>query len=310
MTQVLPFLRRRNGNTWVLLLLAGCATAPEPRLRNSVGATLVLIPAGEFVMGSPQAEADRVAALMKEKKFTSWYPDSPKSEAPPRKTRITKAYYLAATETTLGEFRAFVADSGYVTDAERDGKGADGMRNGRWTSGPEFTWKSMGFERGDDRPVVNVSWNDARAYCSWLSGKEGRRYRLPTEAEWEHACRAGSAGRYSWGDDAATQNEHSWTRANAGGGGPHPVAQLKPNAWGLYDMLGNVYEYCQDVFVAAPYDPAQSVDPKGPEMGESRVVRSGSWGTDPMHPRCAFRGGASTTHRNMRDGFRVACDAD
>ena len=307
MTGVLTFLRRRFVNTLVLAL-AGCATA-EPRLRNSVGATLVLIPAGEFVMGSSQEEADRLAALMKEKKITSWYPDSPRSEAPPRKTRITRSFYLAATETTLGEFRAFVAETGYVTDAERDGKGADGKANGRWTSGPAFSWNNMGYERGDDQPVVNVSWNDARAYCSWLSAKEGRRYRLPTEAEWEYACRAGSTGRYSWGDDDAQQNEHSWTRANSAGG-PHPVAQLKPNAWGLYDMLGNVYEYCQDVFVAAPYDPAQSVDPKGPETGESRVVRSGSWGTDPMHPRCAFRGGASATHRNMRDGFRVACDAD
>jgi formylglycine-generating enzyme required for sulfatase activity len=271
--------------------------------------TLVLIPAGEFVMGSSPEEAQRIAGLMEKKRIRDWYPDSPKSEAPPRKTRISKAYYLCATETTLGEFRIFVADTAYVTDAERDQKGADGKVGGKWTSLAGFTWKNMGYERGDDQPVVNVSWNDACAFCAWLSRKEGRRYRLPTEAEWEYACRAGSATRYYWGDEDSKRNVYAWTAANSGGG-PHPVARLKPNAWGLYDMLGNVYEYCQDYFVAKPYDPATGVDPRGPEDGEERVVRSGSWGTDPMHPRCAFRGGAGPTHRNMRDGFRVACDAE
>jgi formylglycine-generating enzyme required for sulfatase activity len=271
--------------------------------------TLVRIPAGEFVMGSSPEEADRVAALMKEKKITSWYPNSPASEAPPRRTRITKAYYLGATEVTLGEFRTFVADTAYATDAERDGKGGDGKVSGKWSSKPEFSWKNMGYERGDDEPVLNVSWNDAVAFCTWLSRKEGRRYRLPTEAEWEYACRAGSTTRYYWGDGDAARNEHAWTGANSKGG-PHPVAQLKANAWGLYDMLGNAYEYCQDWFVVAPYDAAQATDPKGPGKGDERVVRSGSWSTDPMHPRCAFRGGASQTHRNMRDGFRVACDAE
>jgi formylglycine-generating enzyme required for sulfatase activity len=290
------------------LLLAGCATA-EPRFGNSLGMTFVLIPSGEFVMGSSPEEAQRIAGLMDQKKILDWYPDSPRSEAPPRKTRISKPFYLCATETTLGEFRAFVADAAYVSDAERDRKGADGKEGGRWTTGTAFTWTSMGYERGEDQPVVNVSWNDARAFCAWLSRKEGRRYRLPTEAEWEYACRAGSATRYYWGDEDSKRNEYAWTGANSAGG-PHPVAQLKPNAWGLYDMLGNVYEYCQDYFVAKPYDPADRVDPRGPPQGEERVVRSGSWGTDPMHPRCAFRGGAGPTHRNMRDGFRVACDAD
>jgi len=294
---------------WALLLLAGCATPPVARYSNTVGMPMVLVPSGEFLMGSSQEEADRLATLMKQRKITDWYPDSPKSEAPPRRTRITRAYYLAATETTLGEFRAFVADTGYVSDAERDGKGADGKIDGHWATKPEFTWKTMGFERGDDQPVVNVSWNDARAFCSWLSGKEGRKYRLPTEAEWEYACRAGTSTRYYWGDEDAKRNEYAWTGANSGGA-VHPVAQLKPNAWGLYDMLGNVYEYTADYWSVAPYDTAQSTDPKGPEQGTDRVLRSGSWGTDAMHPRCAFRGSGSPTHRNRRDGFRVACDAD
>ena len=295
------------------LLLAGCSSGPasveDPVLRNSIGMTLYPIGAGEFLMGSSREEADAMAARMREKKITSWYPNSPASEAPPRRTRITRDFLMAIHETTLGQFRAFVEASGYKTEAERDGKGADGKRNGKWTTAPEFNWRDMGYERTDDFPVVNVTWADAVAFCAWLSKKEGRRYRLPTEAEWEYACRAGTTGRAYWGDDDAKRNEHAWTGSNSGGG-PHPVGKLKPNAWGLYDMIGNAYEYCSDFFVAKPYDPAQSVDPKGPAEGKEYVVRSTSWGTDPMHARSAFRGGGSPGHRNMRDGFRVACDAD
>jgi formylglycine-generating enzyme required for sulfatase activity len=265
---------------------------------------LVRIPAGDFLMGSSPEEAARQAALMKRKGITSWYTDSPVSEAPARRTRLTKPFYASVYETRLAEFARFVEETGYRTDAERDGKGADGKRDGKWTTAPGFTWRDMGFERSGEFPVVNVSWNDAAAFCEWLSRKEGRRYRLPTEAEWEYACRAGSPGRYSWGDDDARRDEFAWTGANSGGFA-HPVGKLKPNAWGLHDMLGNVYEYALDRFVAKPYDPAETEDPRGPASGTLRVVRSGSWGTDPLHPRCAFRGGAAPDHRNRRDGFRV-----
>ncbi len=292
----------------ILLALASCAL--EPVRTNSVGMKLVRVPAGEFLMGSSQEEADRVLARMKEKKITSWYPDSPASEAPPRRTRITRAFYLAAHETTLGQFGAFVEATGYRTEAERDGKGADGKADGRWATRPGFNWREMGYGRADDVPVVNVTWDDARAFCVWLSEKESRSYRLPTEAEWEYACRAGTSTRFYWGDDESLRDEYAWTGANSGGGGPRPVGTRTPNAWGLYDMLGNVYEYCSDYFKAKPYDPAQFVDPLGPPLGTERVVRGTSWGTDPMHARCAFRGGAAPGHRNRRDGFRVACDAE
>ncbi len=294
-----------------LALLAALAlVAPPARdFTNSLGADMVRIAPGEFLMGSPREEADRQAALMKEKKITSWYPESPKSEAPPRRTKITKAFHLGAHETTLGEFRKFAAETGYRTDAEKDGKGADGKVAGKWTTKPEFNWKDMGYDRTDDYPVVNVTWNDAVAVCEWLSKKEGRKYRLPTEAEWEYACRAGTSTPSFWGDEDEKRNDHAWTGANSGGG-PHPVGKLKPNAWGLYDMLGNVYEYVQDWWSPNPYDPAQSVDPAGPARGTAKIVRSTSWGTNAMHARSAFRGSAGLAHRNMRDGFRVACDAE
>ena len=164
--------------------------------------------------------------------------------------------------------------------------------------------RHRGCRRRDDRPVVNVSWNDAAAFCDWLSRKEGRPYRLPTEAEWEYACRAGTTSPFPWGEDESRRDDYVWSGANSGGDA-HPVGTKKPNPWGLHDMCGNVYEYCLDWFAAGPYDASVVEDPQGPRTGTEKVVRSASWGTRAMHCRSSFRGGAGLTHRNRRDGFRV-----
>jgi formylglycine-generating enzyme required for sulfatase activity len=156
----------------------------------------------------------------------------------------------------------------------------------------------------DELPVMNVSWNDAVAFCEWLTRKEGVRYRLPTEAEWEYACRAGTSTPYFWGDDDARRDAHAWSAANAGPG-PHPVGRLRPNAWGLYDTNGNVYEYCSDLWSPTAYQAGLLVDPAGPTLGDEIVVRGASWGTRAIHCRSAFRGSAPKDHRNRRDGFRV-----
>lgn len=294
-------------------------TEAPPVFTNSIGQKFALIPAGEFMMGSTEEESRLMLEQMKKKGVHEWYQASPPSENPRHAVRISRAFYLGAHEVTLGAFRAFIEASGYRTDAEKDGKGADGKFDGKWTTRPEFNWKSMGYERSDGMPVVNVTWNDAVAFCEWLTRKEGRIYRLPTEAEWEFACRAGTTTRYYWGEDESRRDEYVWHGRNSGGG-PHPVGQLKPNAFGLFDMCGNAYEYCSDWFgtnyyatVAARVNSRKNgvggaIDPKGPESGTEKVVRSGSWGTDPMHCRSAFRGGAGLTHRNMRDGFRVVCE--
>jgi eukaryotic-like serine/threonine-protein kinase len=276
---------------------------------NSIGMKFVLIPRGEFMMGSTAAEADLQLKRTKAKGVHTWYQLSPPSEVPPHRVKITKPFYLGTYEVTLGEFGKFVEATGYRTDAEKDGKGSDGKVNGKWTTRPEFNWRNMGYERSDDMPVVNVTWNDAVAFCEWLTKKEGTRYRLPTEAEWEYACRAGTTTRYFWGDDEAKRNEYVWHGGNSNGG-PRRVGELKPNAWGLYDVCGNAYEYCSDWFSTNYYALAPLTDPKGATTGEERVVRSGSWGTDPMHCRSAFRGGAGPTHRNMRDGFRVVREVE
>src|SRR4029077_10970887 len=144
------------------------------------------------------------------------------TEGPEHPVEITQPFYLGATEVTVGQFRQFVDEEGYQVGDVR--------------------WRNPGFDQTDQHPVVWVSWNNAVDYCKWLSKKEGKEYRLPTEAEWEYSCRAGKAGsRYCFGDDDAQLENYTWFNQNSGvgqhrGAGTHPVGKKKPNACGLYGM--------------------------------------------------------------------------
>lgn len=159
---------------------------------------------------------------------------------------------------------------------------------------------------GDDCPVEWVSWDDAREFIRKLNQKEGgRKYRLPSEAEWEYACRAGSAGRFCFGDDAAKLGEYAWYEANSGRK-THPVGRNKPNAWGLYDMHGNVFEWCQDWYGA--YPTSKVTDPTGPKAGETRVLRGGSWYYGAWFLRSANRADGRPDSRGNGIGFRVVKD--
>jgi formylglycine-generating enzyme required for sulfatase activity len=169
-------------------------------------------------------------------------------------------------------------------------------------------WKSvMGHNisrfQDERNPVERVSWRDAVVFCEKLSKTESKRYRLPTEAEWEYACRAGSADAYG----AADPEEVGWYRSNSQGS-THPVGQKRPNAWGLYDMHGNVLEWCSDVYGA--YPPGEAVDPKGPEGDENakRVVRSGSWYEGGQSARSANRSYSPPDKGTDRHGLRICCD--
>ncbi len=154
------------------------------------------------------------------------------------------------------------------------------------------------------RPVIDISWKDARAYCGWLSEQTGARYRLLTEAEWEYACRAGSSTRYCCGDDEQRLVDYAWYAKNAGGK-THPVGKKLPNAWQLYDMHGNVWEWVQDWYGA--YSEGFEQDPSGPESGASRVCRGGGWHSDADHCRSAYRGNwFDPADRGNRLGFRLA----
>ena len=285
--------------TWVLRELQ-----PQMLFAESIGIQLAVIPAGSFLMGSPENEEGRSG-----------------DESPQHRVQISREFRLGRTEVTKGQFAAFVRDTGYRTEAEKDGKGGYGFdpETGTFEQDPEYTWQNPGFPQTDDHPVVNVSWNDAQEFLKWLSQKDGRRYRLPTEAEWEYACRAGSTTRYWNGDDAeglakianvadgtAKAKFDSWTTITARDGFvvTAPVGRFPANKFGLHDMHGNVWEWCADWYDDEYYASSPGTDPQGPSSGSSRVLRGGSWRSEPSLVRCAARLHAPD-YRYDGNGFRV-----
>ena len=288
-------------------------------LTNSIGMKLKLIPAGEFQMGSGKS-AEEIARLFDSKA------EYHKDEHPQHRVRITKPFYMGVHEVTVGQFHEFVRAEGYKTESERDGEGgygwnkAEGKFEGR---DPKYNWRNTGFSQDDSHPVVNVTWNDAVAFCKWLSGKEGKQYRLPTEAEWEYACRAGTTTMYYCGDDpeglarvgnvadgTARRQFSEWTTISADDGHVFtaPVGQFRANDFGLYDMHGNVYEWCQDWYGEQYYAISPSADPKGASSGSSRVLRGGSWNYVAGYCRSANRDRLTAGNRSIDDGFRLLCE--
>jgi formylglycine-generating enzyme len=258
-------------------------------LTNSIGMRLRLIPGGEFMMGSIESAKSLAEAFEKFKATPEMFSD----QFPQHRVRITKPYYLGAHEVTVRQFWEFVKATGYKTEAERNGKGGWGYSGNKekpFKQDPRFSWRNLGYPQSGNHPVVNVSWNDAVAFCAWLSRKEGHTYRLPTEAEWEYACRAGTQTRYCNGDDpeklaevgnvadAAIKEALGDTTISARDGYVFaaPVGQFRPNAWGLYDMHGNVAEWCTDWYVADYYVSSPLADPSRRTNGTKHVSRGGS----------------------------------
>jgi formylglycine-generating enzyme required for sulfatase activity/serine/threonine protein kinase len=259
-----------------------------PPLVNSLGMKLAPIPPGQFLMGSPDDEPGRDV-----------------SESPRHAVVITKPFYLGVHDVTVGQFKAFVQADGYRTEAE-EGHGAYRFfPDGRFDLDSAANWKNPGFEQTDDHLVVCVNWNDARAFCDWLSAQEGKSYTLPTEAQWEYACRAGSQARFYFGDDERDLVQHAWYKANANWNA-HPVGGRKPNAWGLYDMLGNVWQWTADRYAADYYQKSPREDPPGPGTGGTRVVRGGTRHEGAERCRAAQRLYNAPTFRDTYRGFRVA----
>ncbi len=301
------------------------ATAEKPKdeIINSLGMRLVAISPGEFLMGAPESDD-----LTK------------KDEKPPHRVQITRGFYLAAHEVTIGQFRSFVVATGFKTAAETDRRGTSGYdaeRRGFEYDSPKYSWRFTGYSQDDKHPVVNVNWHDAQAFCKWLSKKEGRTYRLPTEAEWEYGCRAGSAKRFvtddavralqstanlcdeslkkkwdtstvkKYGLDAAKIEFLPWDDRNAF---TAPMGSYKPNAWGLYDMLGNAGEFCSDGYDADYYAASPEKDPAGPaKETKGHVVRGGTFINDARLVRVSSRVECPDEYRNYVIGFRVALDA-
>ena len=270
-------------------------SSPSAREKlNSIGMLLVRVPAGEFFMGTieedPAGEAD---------------------ERPRHLVRITRPFYLGQTEVTVDQFRNFTDATGYKTEAESSGLGG-WIWNAETKSmeqRPEFTWRHpwFGGPPPGDHPAVQLSWNDAVAFCRYFARKERLPYRLPTEAEWEFACRAGTTSRWSTGDDPAGVRAVGWYDASSGYV-PQPVGRLKPNAFGLYDMHGGAREWCADWI--GPYADEVQVDPTGPATGTDRVMRGGSWDWDVSRARSGAREAVHPAYRAFTHGFRVCLPTD
>jgi formylglycine-generating enzyme required for sulfatase activity len=303
---------------------AGGKTVADKNITNSIGMKLVLIPAGEFMMGNGHTAEEEVE-LCKRYGLSDAETDCFKDEYPRHRVRITKAFYLGDYEVTRGQFRQFVKETGYKTDAEKGtgGKGSMGIDpdTGKFELKKDYSWQKTGFKQTDKYPVVNVSWNDAEAFCEWLSRKEGKTYCLPTEAEWEYACRAGTTTRYFSGDDpetlakvgniadaSAKKKFADWKPAITAEDGfvfTAPVGKFEANAFGLYDMHGNVNEWCADWYEADYYATSPTDDPAGPSTGVDRVLRGGSCYGGPDLARSSDRDKDKPYTRYDNVGFRV-----
>ncbi len=254
----------------ILLVCGSAIPASAQQLKeitNSIGTKLVLIHAGSFTMGSPVSEVGR------------------QDNETPHEVTISKSYYLGAYEVTQEQY-------GQVME------------------------ENPSLFLGSQLPVEQVNWDDSVSYCKKLSDLReekdaGRVYRLPTEAEWEYACRSTSGAAYSFGDTSDALAEYSWF-SDSNEKNPaiqlnsktHPVGEKKSNRWGLFDMHGNVSEWCHDRF--ADYPAGESTDPQGPEQGLSRVYRGGSWLDVYGNCRSARRGSGNPLKRTFVNGFRVA----
>jgi formylglycine-generating enzyme required for sulfatase activity len=271
---------------WVMLLLIafeGCSrtldqsstsdqsstpesnSSPQETITNSIGMKLVLIPKGTFTMGSPSEEVGG------------------KNDEEQHQVTIGRDYYLGVTEVTQGQYEKVM---GYNPS--------------------RFQKRVIRKSDSSMYPVENVSWEDAVEFCKKLSDlpeekKAGRVYRLPTEAEWEYACRAGSKAAYSFGANSQLLGDYAWFEGNSADQ-THPVGEKKANAWGLYDMHGNVWEWCSDWY--GQYPKGAVSDPSGPSEGSTRVYRGGSWSLEAAICRSAIRYWFEPSYLII--GFRLA----
>ncbi len=269
---------------------------------------MVLIPGGTFAMGSPAGEADRAD-----------------HEGPQRQVQVNP-FYLCTTETTLELFLAFYQETGTAKKdfvetetAQKEEQTEDGVNA---ITGPTPVYGDMTMGYSKKHPAIGGTWHNAMTFCRWLSQKTGKQYRLPTEAEWEYAARAGSSTPFGVSESEEGLKDYAWFADNADME-PHAVGTKKPNAWGLYDMQGNVREWVQDFYSPTAYELPLKENPAGPKDGKVHVARGGFYDSPAGELRCAARAFEEDWWR-MNDpqipkskwwlpqidsiGFRVACE--
>lgn len=280
------FLPHWQPIVFVLLFLAGigvCAgtvKAEEKVVKNSFGMEFVPIPSGFFLMGAADTESG-----------------VGRNEKPRHPVTISKAFYLGQYEVTQKQWEMVMGNKVFSMPRSYPG---------RWDS----LINQPGRFAANEKPAT-VSWNDAQAFISRLNKIEDHhRYRLPTEAEWEYACRAGTTTAYSFGDDTRQLGRYAWHGEDFATGSIHPVGKKEPNSWGLYDMHGNVWEWVQDYYSTNAYLANLQVDPTGPLTGIERVVRGGSWHLTATDWRSAFKKGYEQDYRGISIGFRVVLESE
>jgi len=268
-----------------LLFLTTTLTAAVPKV---VPANFVKIPAGEFTMGSPANEPGR------------------QNDETQHQVRLS-SFYMSKYAVTVAEFRKFVEATGYRTDAEKEGWSVI-VSDGKFKKGDGVNWRygvlgSVRPANEDNHPVIHVSWNDAVAYGQWMSATTGKTYRLPTEAEREYACRAGSVTAFNTGNTITLQQANFINAEGQYRENTVPVDSFAPNAWGLYNMHGNVYEWCSDWY--GDYGSGTVSNPVGPATGSNRVFRGGSWYNLAERCRSADRFWSTPADRGDLVGFRL-----
>jgi formylglycine-generating enzyme required for sulfatase activity len=250
------------------------------------------------------------------------FSDVPSSEKPVHEVCVDD-FYTGRYEVTLGEFRQFINETGYKTEAESQDGCHSWVGDGREEKIKDHNWDNTGFMQTETDPVVCVSWNDVHNYIQWLNKKEGTRYRLLTEAEWEYAARSrGKEYLYSWGNgepsgnvaDESALRELSmlniWKGYDDGHAYTAPAGSFRPNDLGIYDMSGNVYEWVADWQEDNYYAKSPSKNPKGPDRGTYKLLRGGAWDLQPDTARTTSRYWNIAAARAVCMGFRLAHGAE
>lgn len=311
-----PYLDQQiKGNAIISEGTSSSATRPTTRVSHATGTTielcagvileLVIIPSGEFTMGSPDDEVgfhpELVKALLK-----SGRPTRQPHEGPPHRVTVSRDYLMGAYEVTCRQFRCFRPDY-RLPPLQYTVKGGSELSSIRVDE--------------PDQPA-QVSWAEAKAFCEWLGQTTDLDVRLPSEEEWEYACRAGTSSRFFWGDEeqpagqyanvadktyARTAPDISCFETDDGFAGPAPVGRFRPSRFGLYDMLGNVPEWCADMYDPDSYSKIER-KPGGQPSAQFRVHRGGGWDSGLAEARCAARGYADPTSKDVRIGFRVVVE--
>lgn len=296
----------------------GIRTWTEP----STGMEFVWVPGGCFRMGQTESERQWLIKEVGQEKYDRWYKDEQ-----PRHKVCVDGFWMGRFEVTRGQFRKFVRATGYKTTAEIKGKAKifNKSTEWKWKEMAGYNWLNLGHPQDDSHPVAAVSMKDAKAYISWMQKRSGVKLRLPREAEWEYACRAGSTTKWFWGDNEKLACSYAngadksrfpgdpgrtWNRrfeCNDGHWSTAPVGSYKPNRFGLYDMLGNVWEWCEDSYDKNAYTNLGMNNPQSTrQQGKHKnILRGGSWVKNPRSARSAKRAWSIPVTWICDYGFRI-----